>query len=63
MVKVLDACAINGKYWVYAGSLTNQGYRIRVLDNMTGVERAYSNTEGTNAAAVSDVNAFECDPE
>ena len=62
MIKVLDACAINGRYWVFAGALTNQGYRIRVGDVETQQIRNYSNPQGTNAGAVTDTTGFPCNP-
>ena len=36
LVKVLDACAVNDHYWVYAASTTDLGYAIRVTDTATG---------------------------
>ncbi|MCL4838270.1 MAG: hypothetical protein KJ058_09935 [Thermoanaerobaculia bacterium] len=62
MVKVLDACFINGRYWVFTGALTNQGYRIRVGDVLTQQVRTYNNPAGTNAGAVSDTVGFPCNP-
>lgn len=62
MIKVLNGCALNGKYWVFAGALTNQQYRIRVGDAQTQVIKNYTNTLGTNAAAITDTNAFACVP-
>ena len=62
MIKVLDACGINGRYWVFAGALTNQGYRIRVGDVLTQQIRNYTNAQGTNAAAVTDTTGFPCNP-
>jgi hypothetical protein len=62
MIKVLDACGINGRYWVFAGALTNQGYRIRVGDVQTQQVRNYTNAQGTNAAAVTDTTGFPCNP-
>ncbi len=36
MVKVLDGCAINQRFWVYAASSTDVGFTIRVKDVVTG---------------------------
>lgn len=60
MVKVLNACAINNRYWVFIGALTNQGYRVRVADGNTLQINTYTNNLGTRAAAVADTNAFPC---
>ncbi|HEX4952843.1 MAG TPA: hypothetical protein VF017_05545 [Thermoanaerobaculia bacterium] len=62
MVKVLDACIINDRYWVFAGALTNQRYEIRVLDTQTGFVNIYSNPLGNRADAVADTDAFDCTP-
>jgi hypothetical protein len=57
MVKVLDARAINGRFWVYYGALSNVEYTITVRDTQTGATRTYANPSGTFASA-GDVNAF-----
>lgn len=31
-VKVLDACAINGRYWIFAGGLTDRSFLLEVRD-------------------------------
>lgn len=38
MVKVLDACQINGRVWVFAGGLTNVHTALRVVDTDTDKE-------------------------
>lgn len=60
MIKVLNGCGVNGKWWVFAGALTNQAYHIVVVDTVNWAERHYYNTEGTNAQAITDTNAFPC---
>jgi hypothetical protein len=60
MVKVLNGCAINGHYWVFAGALTNQGYEILVTDMTNQFQRRYANPLFTRAAAVADTTAFPC---
>ena len=60
MLKVLNGCAVNGKWWVFAGALTNQAYHIAVHDSVSGTRKDYTNNEGTNAAAITDINAFPC---
>ncbi len=62
MVKVLNACAINNRWWVFIGALTNQAYRVRVANNATLEINSYSNPLGTRAAAVADTDAFPCLP-
>ena len=57
MVKVLDARAINGKFWVFFGALSNVQYTIAVKDSLTGASRTYRNAAGT-FASVGDTGAF-----
>jgi hypothetical protein len=57
MVKVLDGTAVNGHFWVYAGSLSNVEYTLTVIDTLTGSERNYHNPAG-QFASLADVAAF-----
>ncbi len=50
MVKVLDARAINGHYWVFYGALSNVGYTLRVTDTATGEAVTYENPSGEFAS-------------
>ena len=60
VVKVLDARAINGAFWVFFGALSDVQYSLRVLDTETGQDRAYDNPRGT-FASVGDTAAFSPD--
>ncbi|MFL6194897.1 MAG: hypothetical protein ACJ75H_12050 [Thermoanaerobaculia bacterium] len=62
MVKVLDACAMNGRYWVFAAGTTNLHYVLTVTDTLTGEVAAYENPAGRAAAAVTDTDAFKTCP-
>ncbi len=57
LAKVLDGCAVNGSFWVFAASTTDLEFTIRVIDTVTGRSRAYSNEAGA-APAVADTEAF-----
>jgi hypothetical protein len=59
-VKVLDGCAINGKFWVFVSGLTNQGYEVAVRDSVTGAIRRYANPQGTYPRTVGDTDALAC---
>lgn len=70
LVKVLDGCAINGRFWVFVAPTTTVGYELRVVDTLAafqGAEQeAYEyvviNTDGRDAPPVSDTGAFAtCD--
>ncbi len=58
LVKVLDACALNGHVWVYGASTTDLGYAIRVTDTVTGAVKEYRNVPGVPAPAITDGMAF-----
>ncbi|MEM8963478.1 MAG: hypothetical protein AAGD38_18490 [Acidobacteriota bacterium] len=57
MIKVLDGRPINGRWWVFYGSLSNVEYTITVRDLDTGAERIYFNPLGTYGSR-GDTNAF-----
>ena len=60
VVKVLDACSVDGHFWVFAGGLTNLGVQMTVLDTQTGVTQTYSNTEGTAFQPIQDTRFESC---
>lgn len=60
VVKVLDACSVNGHQWVFAGGLTNVGVALRVLDTRTGTVKTYQNIIGVALAPIQDTSAFPC---
>ena len=43
IVKVLDGRAINGRFWVFYGGLSNLEYTITVIDTLTGFRKTYTN--------------------
>jgi photosystem II stability/assembly factor-like uncharacterized protein len=47
LVNVIDGRALNGHFWIYAGSLTDTGFELTVRDLDTGVERAYVQSAGS----------------
>ncbi|MEM9406694.1 MAG: hypothetical protein AAGA81_11710, partial [Acidobacteriota bacterium] len=61
VVKVLDACAINGKYWVFAAGLTDVETDLQVVDSVTGAARSYTNDEGDAFSVVLDTGFFDCE--
>ncbi len=63
LVKVLDACAINDRVWVFAAATTDVEYTLTVTDTETGDFQRYVNPLGNAADAITDTNAFSaCDP-
>jgi hypothetical protein len=58
LVKVLDGCAINGHYWVYAAAASDVELQMTVTDTLTGLSRLYTNPLGVDATAITDERAF-----
>jgi plastocyanin len=58
-VKVLNGCGVNGKYWVFAGGLTNLAVEITVTDSATGFVKKYSSSLGTAFPPILDTAALE----
>ena len=58
IVKVLDARALNNKFWVFFGALSNVEYTLTVTDSVTGAEKTYINPSG-RFASVGDTAAFD----
>jgi hypothetical protein len=63
IVKVLNACALpGGKFWVFAGGLTNVGVTLTVTDSQSFTTQTYTNPAGTAFVAVQDTSAFATCP-
>jgi hypothetical protein len=60
-VKVLDACAVNGRYWLFAGGLTNLGVEIAFFDDRTDFAIPASSPLGAPFATFIDGVGFPCD--
>ncbi len=57
-VKVLDGCAVNQRYWVFAAGTTNVEYTLTVRDLVGGGEVEYHNPQGVSAPAITDTSAL-----
>src|SRR5436305_503579 len=60
MVKVLDACSVNRKFWVFAGGLSNVQVDLAVRDTTTNTTRTYHNPQGTAFRPIQDTTALPC---
>ncbi len=58
LIKVLDGCAINDRFWVFAAATTTVEYTLRITDTALGTTTEYSNPLGNAAAAITDTDAF-----
>ena len=63
LVKVLDACSFNNRFWVFAAAATDVGYTLRVTDSLTGAFAEYSNPNKNFPLPVTDISALDvCNP-
>jgi CSLREA domain-containing protein len=62
LVKILDGCELNGRYWVFSTGLTDVGVELEVTDTRTGVSRTYSSPTGAPFAPRFDTDAFSTCP-
>jgi predicted esterase len=58
LVKVLDGCAVNGRYWVFASASTSLDFRITVTDLAANQTVQYRHWFGEPVESVADVGAF-----
>jgi Concanavalin A-like lectin/glucanases superfamily len=62
MVKSINGCGLNSRYWLFTAATTNVFYRLEVFDVRAGVNKIYFNYPGPPAPAVTDTNAFATCP-
>ena len=58
LIKVLDGCAINQRFWVYAAAATDVPFTVNVFDRATGTSRTYPHAGGSAALPDLDAAAF-----
>jgi len=62
VVKVLDGCGVNSRYWFFAGGLTNVRVVLAVTDTQTQTTRVYMNPINTAFQPIQDTGAFNTCP-
>lgn len=62
LVKVINGCGFNQRFWVFAAATTNIEYTLRVTDTFTGEVASYTNPLGTAAPALTDIEALDTCP-
>jgi hypothetical protein len=62
LVKTLDACVVNQRFWVFYAATTNVELTLTVIDTKSGKVRVYFNPLGKPADPVQDVDAFAICP-
>ena len=58
VIKVVDGRAVNNRFWVFAGGLTNVDVVITVTDTQTGATQTYHNPQGIAFRPIQDTSAF-----
>ena len=62
IVKALNGCPVNQRYWVFMAGLTNVGVTIFVEDTLTGHQETYSNPMGRPFQPILDTAKFATCP-
>ena len=62
IVKVLDACALSGSYWLYAAGLTDLEVELEVADPVTQQRHLIASPPGELFEPIANNRAFTCDP-
>ncbi|MEM1179260.1 MAG: hypothetical protein AAGM22_13000, partial [Acidobacteriota bacterium] len=59
VVKILDGCTFNDRYWVFAAATTDVGFTLTVTDTVSGREAVYENPLGTSAEPIIDTQSLD----
>ncbi len=62
VVKIVNGCGLNSRYWVFAAGLTDTRVQITVTDTKNGSVKTYTNPLGTAFAPIQDTSAFATCP-
>jgi hypothetical protein len=60
ILKTINACTLNNKWWVFAGGLTNVGVTITVTDTVTHAVQIYKSQKTHLFQTFADTSAFPC---
>ena len=62
LIKILNGCGLNNRYWVFMAATTNVEFTLRVTDTLTGAVQQYFNPLNRLAPPLADTNAFATCP-
>ena len=62
LIKVLNGCGLNDRFWVFFSAGTDVGITLRVTDTVTGRQFLRSSPDGTPVPTVQDTAALPCNP-
>lgn len=60
LVKLIDGCLTNGRYWVLVSASTGFQWQLTVVNENNGATRTFSHPLDGNASGIADFNAFVC---
>jgi hypothetical protein len=60
LVKVINACTFNNRFWVFFSAGTNVGFHLTVTDTKTGHVLNYTNPDGVAAPPLQDTSTLTC---
>jgi hypothetical protein len=60
LVKVLDGCAINQHFWIFAAGLTDVGVELVVTDTANGAVQVFRNEAGDFFVPIRTIEGFGC---
>jgi hypothetical protein len=60
IVKIIEGCPLGGKWWVFAGGLTDLEVTIKVTDTATNLVKSYHSKKGQLFQPFADTSAFSC---
>lgn len=63
VLKILDGCAVNDRFWVFLSGLTNVGVEVTVLDTLSGSTWTYAHPAGAPLPTRLDTDALDICPE
>ena len=62
VVKILNGCGLNSRFWVFAGGLTDVNVVLTITDTKTGAVKTYANPLGAKFQPIQDTSAFATCP-
>jgi Protein of unknown function (DUF642) len=60
LIKVIDGCSLNNKFWVFFSAGTNVGFTLTMTDTLTGQFHVYHNLDLMPATPIQDTSALPC---
>ncbi len=58
LIKVVNGCWLNGKYWIFGSAATDLNYSVTITDMKTGKNKVY--TRNSSNPLINETDAFNC---